>query len=77
MDFGIMRASNFSSMATKILRLPAKQGGFHFGEVQVHNQVALASWIHDLQRQNMPIIAQDFTIEMHDKCMSVNISASY
>jgi hypothetical protein len=48
-DFGMMKASNFSMMSARIMRMRAAEGGFQFGEVQIHNLEALAFWVHDKQ----------------------------
>jgi hypothetical protein len=66
-DFGMMKASNFANMASRISRMRPALGGFRFGEVQVRNLEALAYWVRDHQRQNLPIVAQDFTIQERDK----------
>jgi hypothetical protein len=68
-DFGVMRASNFASMAGRISKLRAQAGGFHFGEMHVHNLEALAYWVHD--KQCLEIVARDFTIAVHDECRSM------
>jgi hypothetical protein len=67
-DFGVMRASNFASMAGRISKLRAQAGGFHIGEMHVHNLEALAYWVHDKQCCNEEIVPRDFTIAVHDEC---------
>jgi hypothetical protein len=67
-DFGMMTASNFANMASRISRMRPALGGFRFGEVQVRNLEALAYWVRDLQRQSLPIVARDFTIEERNQC---------
>jgi hypothetical protein len=41
-DFGVMKVTNFASMATRISRMRPAAGGFWFGEVHVQNLEALA-----------------------------------
>ena len=66
-DFGMMKVTNFASMATRISRMRPTAGGFRFGEVHVRNLEALAFWVRDKQRRNEPLVAREFTQAVRDQ----------
>jgi hypothetical protein len=67
-DFGMMKVTNFASMATRISRMRPAAGGFRFGEVHVRNLEALAYWVRDKQRRNELLVAREFTQAVRDQC---------
>ena len=67
-DFGMMKVTNFASMATRISRMRPTASGFQFGEVHMRNLEALAFWVCDKQHCNEPLVAHEFTQVVRDQC---------
>lgn len=58
---GSLNAKDIDGMAKNMTARPLSQGGYRIGTVHVKHLKALNFWVHDLQRQQLPIPAAGFT----------------